>query len=97
MNSAKLFSSLASIATVNAAWGLGRCSFAEPDLVEDFERDRFGGEWKELYVDIDHYFWSKQECSHVTYKPFDVDDMTFTRRFTNSQGDQEVTDAIPVS
>jgi hypothetical protein len=48
MNSAKLFSSLALIATVNAAWGLGRCSFAEPDLVEDFKRDRFGGEWKEL-------------------------------------------------
>ena len=97
MNLVRLTSSLASISSVNAAWGLGWCKFEEPELVQDFDPYRFSGEWKEIYVDIDHYFWTKQECSHATYKPFDVDDMTLTRRFINTKGRNESTDAIPIA
>lgn len=78
-----VFVVLSTLATAKAAWGLGWCSYTEPELIKDFNATAFSGEWKEIFIDKDHWWWSGQNCSHITYKPHDVDDMTFFRRYKN--------------
>jgi hypothetical protein len=49
---------LLSVKMASAAWGLGRCK--KVDMMENFNRTQFAGEWHEIYSDLDQNIWVKR-------------------------------------
>lgn len=55
------------VGLAQAEWGFWFCPFV-PQM-PNFDKERFGGHWFEIYRDWDHNFWSDQKCTEDEYTP----------------------------
>jgi lipocalin len=78
---------LSNLGIAQAAVGFGWCTLEHTPQVEEFDREKFVGNWYEIYADYNMYNFFRRECSVSTYTPDKlsnkVDAMFVERKFND--------------